>query len=170
MRTSSNIHEKEHPAGVRLLLGEHPPSHICQRGRMNAGEGGRYSRRTCVRLWRGCQRRKKKTKEQNELVISSRARPVTYLAGPPTSRVPPSYVAPIHQINSGPHPSEEGRGSQPQFQAEEKERRQRRRWWWETRVRNGNRSGVTQSDTQPTTTCPRPRCRPHPRSVTLHGV
>jgi len=44
------------------------------------------------------------------------------------------YAAPIQQRKAGPHPSVEGRGSQPRFHVEEiEERRQRQRWWWETR-------------------------------------
>jgi hypothetical protein len=39
MRMSLHIDEKKHPAGVRLLLGNHPPSRICKRGRMNGGGG-----------------------------------------------------------------------------------------------------------------------------------
>jgi len=112
-----------------LTPAEHPPSRICKRGRINGGGGGRYSRQTCGRSWRG-RRRKKKIKEENELEISSRAGSVIHLAGPPTSRVPPSYIAPIRQRKAGPHPSEEGRGSQPQFHIEERGRRWR---WWETR-------------------------------------
>jgi len=99
----------QNPEGVRLLLGEDPPSRICKRGKMNGG-GGRYSRKTCGRSRRYRQRREMKKKKQNELAISSRARPVTHLTGPPTSRVPPSYVAPIQQRKASPHPSEEGRG------------------------------------------------------------
>ena len=71
---------------------------------------------------RARQRRKKKKKEQNELAISSRTRPVTHLAGPPTARVPPWYVPLIQQRKAGPHPSEEGRGSQLRLQVEERER------------------------------------------------
>jgi hypothetical protein len=44
------------------------------------------------------------TKEENGLEISSRARSVTHLAAPPTSRVPPSYAAPIRQRKTSPHP------------------------------------------------------------------
>ena len=77
---------------------------------------------------------KQKKKEQNEVAISTRTRPVTHLAGLPTTRVPPWYVAPIQDRKADPHPSEEGRGSQPLFRVEERERKgTRRRWWWERR-------------------------------------
>lgn len=89
-------------------------------------------------LWEGrgevvSAKKKKTKKEENELEISSQAHSVTHLAGPPTSRVPPSYVAPIRQRKACPHPSEEGRASQLRFHIEERERRGRRRRWWETR-------------------------------------
>ena len=85
------------------------------------GVGGRYSRRTCGKSWRGHQHRKKKKKEQNELAISSQARPVTHLAGPPIAWVSPWYITLIQQKKAGPHPSEEGRGSHPQCQVEEED-------------------------------------------------
>ena len=90
---SPDIHEKQHSAGVRLLLGEHPPSRICKRGRINGG-GGRCSRRNCRRSLRGRQCRKKR------LAMSLRARSVTHLARPPTSRV---------LLVCSPHPTEKGR-------------------------------------------------------------
>jgi hypothetical protein len=111
---------------------------------------------------------KKKKKEEKELAMSSRARSVTHLAGPPTSRVPPSYIAPFQQRKPGPHPSEEGRGSQPWFQVGERERRERwRRWWWWWERRERERSGVTRGDMRPKsppTSLPhrrRPCARPH---------
>src|SRR6266567_454076 len=43
----------------------------------------------------------------------------------------PVLLLSFQQREAGPHPSEEGRGLQPQFQVEERERRGRRkRWWW----------------------------------------
>ena len=42
LRRSPRIDEKQDPAGARFLLGEHPPSRICERGMMSGG-GGRYS-------------------------------------------------------------------------------------------------------------------------------
>jgi len=63
-------------------------------------------------------------KEENGLEISSRAHFVTHLAAPPTSRVPPSYVASIRQRKTSPHPSKAGRGSQPRFHIEEREERE----------------------------------------------
>jgi len=53
---------------------------------------------------------KKEQERANKLAMLSRTRAVTHLAGPPTSQVAPSYVAPIQQRKTGPHPSVEGRG------------------------------------------------------------
>jgi len=75
--------------------------------------------------------------------MSSRTRSVTHFAGPPTSRVPPSNVAPFQQRKAGPHPSEEGRGSQPQFQVEERERGE------EGGGEGGGRQERTQTETDP---------------------
>jgi hypothetical protein len=119
-------------------------SHLPARGDKLRCHGG-YSCRTCGRPWRGRQQRKKRKMQQNELAISLRTRPVTRLAGPPTARVPPWYVATIQQQRkAGPHPSEEGRGSQPRFQVEKSGRRGV--GGGGKQERNGNRSGVTLCD------------------------
>jgi len=58
----------------------------------------------------------------------------------------PLYVAPIRQRKAGPHPSEEGRGSQPWFHIEEREEREAEAVVVVGDERSGNRSGVTLCD------------------------
>jgi hypothetical protein len=48
---------------------------------------------------------KKEQERANKLAMLSRTHAVTHLAGPPTSQVAPSYVAPIQQRKNDPHPS-----------------------------------------------------------------
>ena len=51
---------------------------------------------------------KQKKKEQNELAISTQTRPITHLAGPPTTRVPPLVCSP--QLTEKGGPTSLGRG------------------------------------------------------------
>ena len=80
------------------------------------------------------------SEEENGLEISSRARSVTHLAVPPTSRVPPSYVAPRERPA---HITQKRGGAHSCGSTWKRERRGRRWWWWwETRGRE-TRSSVT---------------------------
>jgi hypothetical protein len=128
-------------------------------------------------LWEVVERSlaQEKQKKENELTMSSRAHSITHLVGLPTSQVPPSYVAPFQQKKASPHPSEEGRGSQPLFRVEEREREEREAKAevvvGEKRARNRNRSGITCGDMRPKSPPPFPRVVVvSSRSVTMHGV
>jgi len=106
-------------------------------------------------LWEAVDRssaQEKEKKEENELAISLRTRSVTHLAGPPTSRVPPWYVAPHPTEICRPTSLRRGEG----LAAAVPGRREREERDAEVevvvgykRAQNGNRSGVTCGDMRP---------------------
>jgi hypothetical protein len=125
------IDEKQHPVGVRLLLGKLPPSRICKRGRMS-DVGGQCSRRTCGVVEKSLAHKKeeKRAERAHDIIANPSCYSpcwASHFTGPPW------YVAPFQQRKDGPHSSGEGRGSPPRFHVVKRERR--RRWWWETRER-----------------------------------